>query len=258
MTGANNTYQDFMFLSLVLMRMSGFIFLNPLIGRRNVPATAKSGFVIALTIIVASYTTWTNPIVPSTVLQYSMILIMEFVIGVVVTFVISLFLFVIIFAGEFLDMQMGLSMSKIYDAQSNMSLSLSASFYNALFMLLFFSMDGHISLIRILLLSNEVVPYGTAVITPAVSSSIIDLFNECVVLALKFSFPIFAVELIGQIAVGILMKTIPQINVFVINVQAKVLLGILLIVVFFTPMSGFLVSLITYMLDTIQKILALL
>ncbi len=58
--------------------------------------------------------------------------------------------------------------------------------------------------------------------------------------------------------VGILMKTIPQINVFVINIQAKVLIGILILLMMFVPMEEFIRGLIPQTIDSFREILQLL
>lgn len=251
MIDANN----FMLFSLVVMRMAGFILLNPILGRRNVPAIIKTGFIMVLTYCVYSFTDKTGFVPVQTPIEYGLILLKEFGIGYVIGFVISLFLYIIIFGGEIMDNQMGLSMSKIYDASSNASLSLSATLYNIMFMLLFFTMDCHLTLIRIMILSQDVVPFGAVTINSDLTSAIIQIFCQCTILAIKFSLPIVASEFLIEMGAGILMKTIPQINVFVVSIQAKVFIGMLMLLLLFSPFSGYIENLITLMIDTVEKIL---
>ncbi len=249
--------QRFMFFTLVLMRMSGFVLFNPIFGRKNVPALVKTGFIMVLTMVVYTFSDSSVP-VPATTLEYGVLLLKEVAVGYILGYVISLFLYVIIFAGEFMDMQMGLSMSKIYDAQSNASISLSATFYNALFLMLFFASGAHNELLRIILTSADIVPYGNVVLTSGISQSILDLFVTCTVMAIRFSFPIFAAELLCEIGVGILMKTIPQINIFVINIQLKVFFGLILMALMFSPMAEYLGKMIEIMLENLKVVLHLL
>lgn len=61
-----------------------------------------------------------------------------------------------------------------------------------------------------------------------------------------------------EIAAGILNKIVPQINIFVINIQLKVIVGLVLLVVLFSPMSEYLTGVISTMLKTIQGILTFL
>ena len=244
----------FMFFTLVLMRISGMILFNPILGRRNVPAVIKAGMIMALTIIVSSFYNGTIE-QPNTILEYGVLLLKECAIGYIAGFVISLFLYIIILAGEFIDMQLGLSMAKVYDSQSNASISMSATLYNILYMLAFFALNGHIALLHAILTSSEVVPYGEVVLNQAVYQRIWDIFIQCTILGIQLSFPILAAELICEMGVGILMKTIPQINVFVINIQAKVLIGILILLMMFVPMEEFIRDLIPQTIDSFKEML---
>ena len=71
------------------------------------------------------------------------------------------------------------------------------------------------------------------------------------------AFPIIAIEFLCGMGMGMLMKTIPQINVFVIDIQLKIFVGFVLILMFLTPMADFLQNLITYMIENIYNIFSL-
>lgn len=247
-------YKNFVFFSFVLMRMSGFVLLNPIFGRKNIPGIVKSGLILALAIIV--FTSLPQQQMElSGMFEYAVLLIKEFAAGAAIGFVISLFLFVIIFAGEMIDMQLGLSMSKIFDAQSNASIALSATYYNILFMFLFFAMDAHLAIIHILLNSAQVVPYGQVALGQEVAQGILDTFILCSELALKMSFPIIAIEFLCAVGMGILMRAIPQINVFVVDIQLKIFVGLLTMLIIFSPMADFLNTLVVTMVDSVRQIL---
>ncbi len=247
--------ENFVFFSFILMRMSGFILLNPIFGRKNVPGLIKSGLVLALSMIV--FTSLPHQQMQmSGMFEYGFLLLKEFAVGAAVGFVISLFLFVIIFAGEVIDMQLGLSMSKIYDAGSNASIALSATYYNILFMLLFFVTDAHLAILHILLNSSNIVPFGQVVFGQEVAQAVMDTFILCTELALKMAFPIIAIEFLCAMGMGILMKAIPQINVFVVDIQLKIFVGLLVMLLIFSPMADFLNQLVITMVDGVRSILS--
>lgn len=184
--------------SLILMRMSGFILLNPILGRRNIPMQVKAGFIFVLTLTVYSFSAGdafdiANP------LEYGFLLLKEFAAGYVIGYVTELFFFVITFAGYVMDFQMGLSMSTVYDPQSNTQVPITGSLLQAFYVLLFFAVDGHLALMKILLQSAEIVPYGGIVITQNLALRVIDLFSECVIMGIKFAFPILAAEFLIEI-----------------------------------------------------------
>ena len=68
--------------------------------------------------------------------------------------------------------------------------------------------------------------------------------------------PILAAEFMGQIGMGILMKAIPQINVFAINIEPKVLVGTVILFFMLSPFSEFILDAETTMLSEIEKALA--
>lgn len=243
--------------SLILMRMSGFVLLNPILGRRNIPAIVKAGLILTLTVAVYWYSDKEVLEITSNI-EYAFLLLKEFAAGYVVGYVIELFFFVISYAGFIIDFQMGLSMATVYDPQSNAQLPISGSIFQAYFVLLFFAVDGHLALMKILITSADIVPYGGILITQELGWHMVELFTECIVLAVKFSLPILAAEFLVEIAAGILNKIVPQINIFVINIQLKVIVGLVLLVVLFSPMSEYLTGVISTMLKTIQGILTFL
>lgn len=243
--------------SLILMRMSGFILLNPILGRRNIPMQVKASFIFVLTLTVYSFSAGdafdiANP------LEYGFLLLKEFAAGYVIGYVTELFFFVITFAGYVMDFQMGLSMSTVYDPQSNTQVPITGSLLQAFYVLLFFAVDGHLALMKILLQSAEIVPYGGIVITQNLALRVIDLFSECVIMGIKFAFPILAAEFLIEIGVGILNKIVPQINIFVINIQLKVIVGLGLLVFLISPIGEYLSNLVTVMIKTIQEIITFL
>ena len=243
--------------SLILMRMSGFILFNPILGRRNIPAIVKAGFIFVLTLMVYSFSQGDAFDIESPV-EYGFLLLKEFGAGYVVGYIVELFFMIITFGGYVIDFQMGLSMANVYDPQSNTQIPVTGSLFQAYYMLLFFALDGHLALMKILLTSAEIVPYGGILVTQTLAQRIIDIFLECIGMGVKFAMPILAAEFLVEIGVGILNKAVPQISVFVINIQLKIIVGLMLLVILFSPMGDYLNKIVTEMIKTIQGIITFL
>ena len=109
---------------------------------------------------------------------------------------------------------------------------------------------------RILLGSAEILPFGTAVLGEAAASYVAEVFFSSMLLAVKMALPILAAELLGELGMGILMKAIPQINAFVINMELKVIIGLILLYLFLTPLSEFLLGAEADMLSGLRRGLA--
>ncbi len=240
--------------SLVLMRMIGCIFFNPILGRRNLPTIFRIGLALALAFAIVQLA---MPVVPeaTTVIETVFQLLQELFVGFVIGFIMQVFMGVIMIGGELIDYQMGLSMAKTYDPNSNISMAISATLYNGLFMLLFFTTNAHLNLIRIFLISGDIVPYGRLSLDPEFFTGMLGIFSQSMVLAVKLALPIMALELLVEVGTGIIMRAIPQINVFVINIQLKLLVGILAILLFFAPTANFLERLITLLFAEIFRAL---
>lgn len=242
----------------ILMRMSGFVLFNPLLGRRNVPGIIRAGLTLVLSWFVASFTKGTAP-VPTHLVEFAVRLLLEMGVGFMVGMAVQFFIYLIPQqAGEIIDNQMGMSMSKEYDPASNISMSVSSTLFTILMTLLFFAANGHNTLLRILLTSGDIIPFGQAALGQAAMQAGIELFIECFILGVKLAIPILAAELLGQIGMGILMKVIPQINVFSINIELKVIIGLVLLMLFMSPISEFMLRAENQMLVAVRETLTVL
>lgn len=246
----------FMIFSLIFMRMSGFILLNPLFGRRNIPSIAQGGIIMTLTLLIYSFT-GSEGVQMNTPIEYGFLLLKEFAIGYVLGFVMQLFDMVVTFAGSVIDYQMGLAMASIYDPSSGAQVALTGRVFQIFTILMFFAVDGHLALMKILVTSGQIIAYGEITITTGLGLGILNIFTQCIILAVKLAIPFIAIEFLTEAGVGILMKMIPQINVFVVNIQVKILMGLITLVFLFSPISDFLKNLNIEMIDTFSGVLRL-
>ena len=241
---------------LITARMTGCVAFNPLLGRRGIPSLVKAGLILLLSVSVFSITT-VQVEAPSTLLGLALMFLMELFLGYVLGLVINLFFYIPVMAGSVIDMQMGLSMAPTYDPASGIQVTATSTLLNVLMSLLFFAANGHHTLIRIFLVSGRVVPFGAVALGENFYEAMIQIFLDCTLLGVKLAMPILAAELMGQVGMGILMKAIPQINVFAINIELKVIIGLVLIMLMLFPFSQFLLEAETQMLITLQQILPL-
>lgn len=241
---------------LITARMSGFVVFNPLLSRQNFPGTFRAGFVLVLSAFTYSVTGGRlEP--PAGILALAGALLLELAVGTVLGMVVHFFFYIPQMAGLAIDTQMGMTMNQIYDSGSQSNMSVTGTLINTLMILLFFAGGGHHTLMRIMITSGQVVGYGGVSIGNDVTNLALELFVECTVLAVKLSMPILAAELIGQLGMGVLMKVIPQINVFSINIELKVIIGLGLLLMLMLPISEFLLEAEQTMLGSLHDMLRL-
>ncbi len=240
----------------VIARMSGFVLFNPLFGRSSIPGIFRAGVVFVLAVSVLS-STQQSVAVPVGILQLAVRILLEMSVGLLLGAVVNFFFYIPQLAGEVIDTQLGMTMNQVYDPGSQANLSMNGILLNALMMLLFFAANGHHTLLRIFLTSGEIVPYGAAALSNVAANAMLELFIQCTLFAVKLCLPILAAELVGQIGMGILMKVIPQINVFAINIELKVIIGMTLTFLLISPISEYLLTIEMNMLNSLEEILLL-
>lgn len=240
---------------LITARMTGFVLFNPLFGRRGIPGMVKAGLILMLSVTVFGATPGRVQM-PSTLVGLAVMFLLELGVGYILGLVVNFFFYIPLMAGSVIDMQMGLAMASTYDPGSGIQVTATSTLLNVLMTLLFFVSNGHLTLIRILLRSGSLVPYGNVALGPEVYSVMTEIFVDCTLLGVKLCMPILAAELMGQVGMGILMKVIPQINVFAINIELKVIVGLSLVLILMAPFSEFLLNAETEMMYSIQRALS--
>ena len=241
---------------LIAMRMSGFIFLNPVLGRRNIPSIAKTGLALVLSVLI--YTAEGGGASDFTVdssLEFAVLLLKEFAVGFLLGFIMELMDMIFTFAGTVMDFQMGISMAQVYDPQSGGQISLTGKILQICYMLIFFAVDGHLVLMRILLNAGELVPYGQVAISTNAAEMAMEIFYDCVILAVKLSFPLIAFEFILEIVVGVLMKINPQVNIFILSIQLRLLCGFIMMIILVDPINSFIGDVISDFMKYMSRIL---
>ena len=241
----------------IMARISGFVLFNPILSRNNIPGIAKAGIILVLSVFTISITNQTLS-GPSGILEFSIHVLLELMLGFLLGLVVNMFFYITQLAGHMIDTQMGMTMNQVYDAGSHSNQSVTAMCLNTLMILLFFVANGHHTLFRIMVTSGEAVPFGAVSVDMKImANAMVELFTECTVLSVKLCFPILAAELLGQLGMGILMKVIPQINVFSINIELKMVIGLLMVFMMIAPFSEFLLQTEVTMLKRLEELLTL-
>ena len=246
---------------LIVMRMAGFVFLNPVLGRRNIPSQVKVGLSMGMAVLVYSTAVsqgTANEIETGSAVVFGVLAVKELLIGYFLGFVMQLFDMILTFAGTVIDFQLGISMAMVYDAQNGAQVALSGNILQIFYLLLFFVSDGHLALMKILALSGEIVPYGEVAISGGAAWLLLDIFVECVVLAMRMAFPMIAFEFLVQVGVGVLTKINPQVNLFVLSIQLRLTVGLILMMFLIGPIGDYIGNMITEMLNTLQGVLRIL
>lgn len=208
---------------MVFMRVTGIFTFNPIFSRRGVPNTIKVGASLLLAVVMTAAGGFEYTI-PAGLLPFVFDMVKELLVGAILGFYVNLMLQVFSMAGEITDMQLGLSMAKSYDPTFG-NAGLTTQYYSYWFMLYFFAVGGHKSYIQLFAISYESIPLGYTSFNINILHVLVRYFQEVLTLGLKLAMPIVAASLITEFCIGVLMKAVPTIHVFVLNIQIKMLVG---------------------------------
>lgn len=208
---------------MVLARTAGIFTFNPIMGRRGVPNVVKVGATFALAFVMTAAGDF-NYTMPSGLFPFVFDMLKELLVGAVLGLFVNIMLQVFSMAGEIVDMQLGLSMAKSYDPTFG-NAGLATQFYSLWFMLYFFVVGAHKSYIKLFAISYEGIPLGWTGLNINIFSTIVHYFETVLTLGVKLAMPIIAAALITEFCIGVLMKAVPTIHVFVLNIQIKLLVG---------------------------------
>lgn len=250
----NLILNNFIGFLLVLCRVTGIFTFNPIFSRSNVPNSVKAGMSVVLAVVMLPLvgTVTEVPDIPN-MLAFGMIIIKELLVGFVFGFFTNLMLTVLIYAGEIIDTQTGLGMAKTMDPTTGINMPIFANIYYYIFILYFFLTNGHLSYIKLFSVSYETIPMGYEITSATIDLTevIVMYFGTVMTLAVKFAMPIIAAELITEICVGLMMKAVPTIQVYVVNIQLKLVVGFIVLVGAARPMSEFIEKLLGYLWENL-------
>jgi len=247
-------FNSYLVYLLIACRVGGLVFFNPIFGRGNVPALVKVGLSLGIALgLTGSYTA--VPIVDYTLLELIYSVLKEMAIGLAIGFIMQLFMTVFHLGGELIDMQQGLSMALMYDPSSNSQISINGNMMTIMFTLLFFASNSHLTLLAIAAKSLEAVPMGMTKISGDIGLYMADLFAQILVYALQLALPIIVTLVLVDVAIGIMMRVVPQVNVFVINLQLKLIIGTLVILILIPEIVRFMSIVNMLMLTKTHEVL---
>lgn len=242
---------------LVFARILCIFIFNPILSRRNIPTIAKIGVSIFISYIIIMAVQPEPVETGGSAGVYLLMLLRESFIGLVIGFITDLFFYAVQVAGEVMDMQSGLGMAKVFDPETNVQMSIMGSFLSFMLYLYFFAANAHMSYIKLFAVSYDIIPIGEGGFNPDLGYSVAVYFSVLFAMVIKLAMPIMAAELILEFCMGVLMKSVPQIQIMVVNIQLKVALGFLLLFLLAVPISEFIDRYLNIWLETLEDFVSI-
>jgi flagellar biosynthetic protein FliR len=241
-------------LLFVACRMFGVIFLNPVFGRQTIPPIVKIGLALGVALFAAYELEGVN-LLDYTGLDMMLSMLKEFAVGFSLGFVMTLFFSVFHTGGQVIDYQLGLAMATMFDPTTNSQVSITGNLLTMFYTMLFFVTNSHINLLTIALRSYRVAPLGLESLDGQIGVYIVELFAYILIYAVQLALPWIITIMVVEVAVGIMMKVVPNINVFVVNIQMKVICGMVVLVTIIPVLTRFMTQINLLMMERLEEVL---
>ena len=206
------------------LRVVGLAAVAPGLSYQQAPAQVRLALALSLAVVIAPVA----GVPPATdePLQYIGLCVTELLFGVALGFVASAVFEALRLAGEVLDLQIGLSAGQLFDPASGTQSGILSTGYSLLALLFFVTLNGHHWLVRGIAGSFAIVPLGAAQIGAEIPALAYGLGTSVLVMGLRIAGPVMAALLLADLAFGLVARAVPQINVFLVGIPAKIALGL--------------------------------
>lgn len=244
------SFLDLEYFLLILVRVSCFVFIAPFFSMSNTPARVR----ITLSVFTALllYTSLTPaPLLYDSIMEYAAMVVKEAVTGLLIGFSANICMSIVNFAGSIADMEMGLSMLSMLDPATKQQSSVSGVLYQYVVMMMLIASGMYRYLIGALADSFLLIPVNGAVLqSENLVAAMIRFLADYITIGFRICLPVFCVMILLNAVLGILAKVAPQMNMFAVGIQLKVMTG--LCVLFLT--TSMLGGVASFIFDEIKQV----
>jgi len=214
---------------LVLFRVAGFFITAPFWSHTRIPKRVKAAMSLVLAWLISPMVAQADLALVSGLPDLAALGIREVLTGAIIGFAYSILFIGIRSAGQAAGMQMGFAIVNVIDPQTQRNVSLMSQFKFIILMLFFLLIDGHHLVLESLFDSFRTVPLGTLSTASLVPEKLIRLSALAFVIAVKIASPMIVTLLLTDISLGIVARTVPQMNIFIVGFPVKIGVGLLVL-----------------------------
>ena len=211
---------------IIFTRITGLMVAAPVLGDNNIPMQIKVAlaFVMSLVFypILAAPSLGNNP----QLLDVVLLTMREFAAGALMGFAVRVLLTALALAGEVIGFQMGVGIANIFDPSSQTQIALIGQLYMIFALLLFVVLDGHHLLVRALVESYHILPVGQTTAGAAGVKYFTSITSDIFIIGLKIGAPLIVAMMAANVTMGLITRSVPQLNVIVVGIPFTILLGL--------------------------------
>lgn len=212
--------------ALLLVRPGMIVMATPFLGALNAPVQMRVGLTVILAMLLAA-----GPSVPATVPStgLAVVILREMAIGLAIALSIRVLLAAAEFAGHFIGYQIGLSLGSLIDPQSGVRNNILALLYGNLAAVICLATNAHHTLLRALGDSYAALPIGLGGVDESLGTLVARMLGLIFILGLRISAPVVVVLLITELALGLVGRVAPSLNVVTAGAPIRLIAGLLVL-----------------------------
>ncbi len=240
---------------LIFVRVASILMAAPLFESKNIPLFFKAAlsFSIALILlpIIEPIIKINGSLFDGDIIVFVIGMTGEIIIGVIIGFSVKLIFAGFQLAGSLIGVQMGLGMANVMDPVTSSQVPLMGHFNYLLAMLIFLAINAHHWFLRAIVESFRLIPPFNFHFSNSLFEHLIELSSNMFVVAIKTGAPVIAALLLASVALGLIARTVPQMNVFFVAMPIKIILGLFVFCVSIPLLSSYFKQIFLNLGDTI-------
>ncbi|RFU71301.1 flagellar type III secretion system protein FliR [Peribacillus saganii] len=242
---------------LILVRIASFFVTMPIFSYRTIPASHRIGISVFLAWIM--YYTVDAPILDIDA-TYILLILKEALVGLLIGFVAYMILTAVQIAGGLIDFQSGFAIANVIDPQTGVQSPLMGQYLYTIALLFLLAADGHHLLLDGIFYSYQFIPLDKAWIpfgNEDLLEFVVSAFNQTFIIAFQMSIPVVGSLFLVDIGLGIVARTVPQLNIFVVGMPLKIGVSFIVVIIVMGIMMVAVSRLFEYMLVTMRGLMQL-
>jgi len=225
--------------AMVLTRISAFFMVLPVFGWVAIPVRVKIAVCILTSIFFSMITPFSIDVGEVCVSEVVLLLANEATYGLALGIVVTLIFSVVKLAGRIIERQMGLAMAQTLDPLTGERAQPLGSLFEMIFIILFLSANGHHLFLLVVSRSYETFPAGSIPTMATLADGVIGAGSIMFLAGLRLAAPILAAFLLLMVALAVLARIVPEMNILFISLPLRVGLGLLMATMLLPFISGF-------------------
>jgi len=212
---------------LVFLRVIAIVMTVPVFSSKNIPLLFKVGLGFSITVLLIPLLKTTQLSLFPDVIPFGIGVVSELVLGFIIGLSVQLVFAGIQLAGQLAGFQMGFSIVNVMDPLTSAQVSIVAQLKNLIAMLIFLAINAHHWFLRSLVESFQLVPPFGFHYSVSLMEYLMRLGGNMFVIAIKVGAPVMVALLLTSVALGLVARTVPQMNIFIVAFPLKIVIGLL-------------------------------